>query len=735
MAFTPSQVQLSPAVVPAWGGRAGSSVLIYNPDPANTIYLGGQSGISVGATNTLPLGPGQSVVVDGSQAIYGCAPAGTAATVVIPDGAAFFLGLTAGQGKLAIDQIQSPNFDLANPPASPPNSWALLKSGLAYFFGVVLSGGTLTGPDFILNTTGMYSYSGTPAAGNLISSVGVTAGTMTDPTGHNAVFQGDTDYSYNIGHTTVTALQKSGGELSAWTAATQAGPYTLVSQVIFDTGGNVTVGTGDLRVVNTATFGGEYVIYPPSGDATGATDGAALNAAAAAGQVVQLVPGTYYTSQTIAYATAGAGLLFPPGAKLAAAVGFAPDTSGCIIDITADSVTISHPALDGLGATAAGQCGGISVTGAAHVRITDPYMENLSWCGIAPQASAGGTPCVDLMVTSMVIRSSAAAARCLSNSVANDHGEYFITTLQMQQMGATSGFGANLDGVLLEDIEDILIGLVNGGIVAGSGAGIHVTGACDGIVIGFVDVGTNVAAGSGPPILIDTTAAASPGYVCIAAGVVQGGAQGVAVTTGAGGVANTALVELGLLRSHKAWGSGFLLASNATVLLTSCVSETANQSGAAGVYDYDCSGMTAAGTVELTTCLARTPIGAGAGNVTAAAAVTSQVYVEGCKLLGTGTTPSNALSGTPRWVKSTAPVNPRGSIAAPAITVGTFTPSASQYDLMIVFDTIGGMTDFQIGGTSVGVVPAAGAGFFVGARETVTVVSAGSAPTWKWFAN
>src|SRR5438105_13955485 len=128
MPFTPSQVQVTTSPRPIWPGQGGASILVYNPDAVNTVYLGGVSGISVGASNTLPLGPGQSVSLDGTHPIYACAPAGTAATVVIPGGAAFFLGLTQAQGQLAIDSLRSPNFDLDTPSASPNPSWALLKS-------------------------------------------------------------------------------------------------------------------------------------------------------------------------------------------------------------------------------------------------------------------------------------------------------------------------------------------------------------------------------------------------------------------------------------------------------------------------------------------------------------------------------------------------------------------------------------------------------------------------------
>jgi len=92
-------------------------------------------------------------------------------------GDGFSNSVIGGQGALVRQQIMSPNFNLANPSASPTPSWAVLKNGLAYFFGLVLSGGTITGPDYIINSSGIFIYSGAPANGNLIGSWAGVAGT------------------------------------------------------------------------------------------------------------------------------------------------------------------------------------------------------------------------------------------------------------------------------------------------------------------------------------------------------------------------------------------------------------------------------------------------------------------------------------------------------------------------------------------------------------------------------
>jgi hypothetical protein len=77
---------------------------------------------------------------------------------------------------------------VASPAASPTPSWGILKSGLAYFFGLVLAGGTITGPDYIINSAGIFIFSGTPGPGNLIGSWAGAPGTIlgnTYPAGFN----------------------------------------------------------------------------------------------------------------------------------------------------------------------------------------------------------------------------------------------------------------------------------------------------------------------------------------------------------------------------------------------------------------------------------------------------------------------------------------------------------------------------------------------------------------------
>jgi hypothetical protein len=73
--------------------------------------------------------------------------------------------------------IQSPNFEQGPPIVG----WAINADGTAYFGDVTAEGtitaSSFTGTDFLINSSGIFVYSGTPASGNLIGSIAASGGT------------------------------------------------------------------------------------------------------------------------------------------------------------------------------------------------------------------------------------------------------------------------------------------------------------------------------------------------------------------------------------------------------------------------------------------------------------------------------------------------------------------------------------------------------------------------------
>ena len=217
--------------VQVWSNRqAGiNSLLFINQDLNNYVYLGQTSNITPGGPNTIPLAPNGTFSGDAASAWYvtGSA-AGILPLVVVPNGQAYFLGITQGLGNLAIPSMQNPGFETG------VSGWQIDKNGNAEFNNVVVRGtvesgqfiGTGEGLEFIL-------YSGTPAANNVIASIVSSA--AVDSNG-NHILAGTTNYGKSgatyyavnqlpgIDHSnTFGALVTvyTGASQAAWTAGTQ----------------------------------------------------------------------------------------------------------------------------------------------------------------------------------------------------------------------------------------------------------------------------------------------------------------------------------------------------------------------------------------------------------------------------------------------------------------------------------------------------------------------------------
>jgi len=158
-------VQNAALVWPARSDPAINSLLFINQDLNNTIWLGQTSSVQAAGPNSIPILPNGTFSGDSASTWYVIGSiAGTSPLVVVPNGQAYFLGLTQGLGKLVIPQIQSPNF------VTGVSGWIIRKNGSAEFNNVVIRGG-----EVINGTT--FQYSGAaPAVNTLIFSESNTSG-------------------------------------------------------------------------------------------------------------------------------------------------------------------------------------------------------------------------------------------------------------------------------------------------------------------------------------------------------------------------------------------------------------------------------------------------------------------------------------------------------------------------------------------------------------------------------
>jgi len=198
----PLNVNVSTRVNQVWAGRdiraSGiSTLLLMNTDLVNTVKVGSDP-----TSIVVPVAPNGSLSVDPSSNWYVVGlVAGTAPLVVVPNGQANFLGLTQGLGSLAIPSIFSPNF------ITGVSGWSIQKNGNAEFNNLTIRG-TFFGLDFIINSAGIFIYSGTPALGNLVGSWAPVAGSDSFTNAYQKDF---TVYIANGGYVNINSSGGIGG--------------------------------------------------------------------------------------------------------------------------------------------------------------------------------------------------------------------------------------------------------------------------------------------------------------------------------------------------------------------------------------------------------------------------------------------------------------------------------------------------------------------------------------------
>ena len=468
-------------------------------------------------------------------------------------------------------------------------------------------------------------------------------------------------------------------------------------------------------------------------DSSGTADSttAVNNALAAAGsaQTVYLPAGTYKlnTSTALSMSIAGVTLagdgplatFIEIGGSFAAAEAVSVAAAGCVIRdlgvIGANATLTSNPA-----------CNGIELSGFQHCRFENLWFQHVNgWC--IESVGGSSTANLDTMISRIVGRNCAAGIHVKGVTGSSFQGEHFLTDIQLQQIGAASGGNANLDGLLIEDCNDVLVQGVNIGTANGTtGSALHIKGTCATVAITNPDVGSTPASGNNAALWIESSSNGSPSGVTINGGSVEGGGAAIQVDAGTD-------ITLNGVRAHQGYTDGLQVnGTTAEVLATGCSLAANNQAGATG---YDINAALTGGNFRAVACRTESTVGVStSGQVTNPVNATTHAYFLSCFFIASNNTPSTVFNGTPQQVVGCVGYNPRGNITAPSVGTSPYTPSTSQQPITIIFTAINGMTQFAIGGTAVP-LPAAGVPYYIGVRESVTVTWTTSAPTWQWFGN
>lgn len=464
----------------------------------------------------------------------------------------------------------------------------------------------------------------------------------------------------------------------------------------------------------------------PSGDTSGVTDTAAIQARLNLGGTVSLQPGTFYLSGSSPLnLTVASTKLTGSGAATIVQItaGF---TGASAIAITADGCHVTDLSIVGASSTVTSNpaANGIEITGSQRCKIRDVFFQYINGWAVEAAGSAS-RGCLDLMIRSIVARNCAAGIHCLGVTGSSFQGEYFLTDIQAQQMGVTTGPNAGKDALLIEDISDVLVQGVNIGTASSTlGGAIHVKGACATVKITNLDVGTNQAASVAPAVFIESGSNGTPSDVTVINGSAEGGVSTCRVDAGND-------IVLTNLRVHQAYTTG-LVVNGGEVLAMACSMAANNQSGGTG-YDIDTSGMSS-GNARFIGCRTETSLGTSTpGQVTNPVSTSTHAYFHNCYFIASNNTPSTVFTGTPQIIKGCVGYNPRGNITAPTITASPFTSNTSQQDILIIFTAVNTLTAFKIATTAVGVLPVTGQAYFVPARSALELDYSGAAPTWQWF--
>lgn len=486
--------------------------------------------------------------------------------------------------------------------------------------------------------------------------------------------------------------------------------------------------TGAGLNVLSATFSGGA--DPTGAAASDAAFASALSAVSSPGATITIPPGTYLLNGSAGLSLAQAGTRLAGSGRGASVLKIgASFTGSAAVAITADNCTVENLTITAASSTVSSnpQAAGITVTGSQRARLRGLFFQFLNgWC--IDMDGSSGSGCLDSMIESIVGRTCSGGIHLLGVTGSSFQAEAFLSNIQLQRIGSGA---ATLDGILVEDCQDVLLSNYNGSVLGSTGTSktFHLKGACSSVYVTNIDAGMITRGTASPTLHVESSSNGSPTGCSFSNGVVQAGNVGIQVDAG------TDIGFHSLKVKNNTTDNVQVTGGDQIVFDAGCNFATGNQGGGTA---NDVHLTNSTGFVYVKSCIFASPVNTTptAGNVTNPVNdVNHRGIFEMDEFVGTGNTPSTVFSGTPQIVRGCTGYNPRGQITAPTIGASPFTTTTSQNDVEIIFTAINGMTAFKISSTSVGVLPVAGTPYHVPARSSLELDWATTAPTWQWFAD
>jgi hypothetical protein len=491
----------------------------------------------------------------------------------------------------------------------------------------------------------------------------------------------------------------------------------------------------------------DWTLQRPSGDVTGVTDTAVLNAtlaAAAPGTVVQLARGIYYVNAPLVISTPnvvlqgdGLGNTNRQGSTVITPVSGFAGTAVITITTAASGSQVQNLCVIGPTTTTTSNpaCNGLEVTGCKFVNLVDLFFQYLNgWCVEAVGNATQG--CIGLSALNLTGYNSAGGFHGQGVTGSNFAGQYSLIDMQFSQIGVATGPAANLDCLYFQDINDILTLNTNCAVSSAStGSTLHIGGACSTHLHTNIDIGVFPVAGTQNSVItISDTGNGSPSQLAFQGGVLQAGLVGLTIT---GGANQLQFIDLWFKnnQTHNVTDAGTGYAHD----FRGCTWSLGGQGASGTNYDLNVTGTPTASSVR--DCRFNSPVvssgTAGVQGVVNIGTSGQDIIFQDNAFSGTGTSVGNSFPvNLPVIARNCHNYNPHGAITVTVPGTGVAT-TALHYDSMF-YITAGASTCTIVrntngygggAGPSVTIPAGAFAPVFVPANTNITPTYT-NAPTW-----
>ena len=447
-----------------------------------------------------------------------------------------------------------------------------------------------------------------------------------------------------------------------------------------------------------------------SGDTTGATDVAAINALlnTSLGQVT-LRPGSYYVDAPI---QAGAGATLRGSGAGATTIYFASGFSGTdMITFNGDLVTLAGFTIAGQSSTYSSNpaANGFTIAHRNSVTARDVSMDYVN--GWACRVVSDGTS--DSYNTTLDnIHSFSCANGCqLNGTASSDHQQ------NTQLIGCNFDQCQSGDALQIIDVHDAQAWGLKGACAAGTGICLDILGASAGIFISDIDLGPNPSFAE-PCIQISSSGGNSPSNITINGGIAEGCEPNILI----GGASSNIVID-GLMILN-AGTNGVSVASTASqISIVNCFFITSGQT--AGTF-YDLVWSSSGKGIIRGNWFTTAQGSGGSGQVTAAINPSAgTVIVDGNYFDGAPAFNANF----PTQATRNNGYNPVGHVTSPSLG-GTGNPVTNPFGSDAFVTVTGGtVTAIAIGGVSTGLTSGS---FLVPWNQAITLTYTGT-PVWTWF--